>query len=226
MRSVSMGVAAAAILFAAPAFAADGGFYAGLDLGAAISAESDQVYTPGGLAGSTGHVTTDHDLGFSVSGVLGYDFGWVRVELEAGYLTAGVDKVTSDFATGSGLAIGSQSAGGDIMARSVMANVMVDIGAAGDFTFFVGGGAGAAKLNFSGIELASGPVLLDDEDRDWRFAWQGMAGVRKPLSDRTDIHVRYRYVDISDAELIGLGGRVVEAGFSAHVLSAGITFNF
>ncbi len=107
-----------------------------------------------------------------------------------------------------------------------MANVIVDIGAVDGFEFFVGGGAGVAKLEFSDVTLGSGAVLLDDEGSDWLFAWQAMAGVRKPLSDRVDLHVRYRYVDVDDAELIGLAGRAVSAGLSAHSLSVGLSFNF
>ncbi len=227
MRRVALVTAASSALsiLAFPAFAQDGGFYISGELGAVISSETDQVFTPGTLAGSTGKISTEHDLGFSAAASVGYDFGAFRIEAEAGHISADVDKVTSSFSVGSGLTAGSQSASGEISARTLMANASVDFAGFDDFTFFAGGGAGVAKLKAS-IRLSGGTTLLDDEDSDWRFAWQGFIGVRKPLTSNIDAHVRYRYFTVDDAEMIGLGGRVVEPELTSHSIAAGVTFKF
>lgn len=217
------------LLLAGSALAEGGHFYAGIDLGAVLSSESEQTYIPGLGAGSTGHVTTGHELGFSASAVYGYDFGWVRAEIEAGYVSADVDEVTTDFplpGSSSPADIGSFSAEGDVAAQTFMANLIFDVGVVSDFTFFVGGGAGVAQLDFSALARSSSGAFLDDDNDEWLFAWQAMAGVRKPLSEKIDIHVRYRYISVDETELIGFGGRVVYPGFTAHAVSAGITFNF
>lgn len=226
MRRLALLVTVSSVI-TCPAFAQNTGFYVAGELGAVISAESEQTYTPGTVAGSTGAISTDHDLGFGGGALAGYDFGAFRVEAEAAYLTAGIDKLTSNFATGGGLATGSQDSDGDIRAQILMANAMADFVGLQDFSFFAGGGIGVAKLKVSEMTAANGAfVVLDDEDSDWRSAWQLFAGVRKPLTSNIDAHLRYRYLNTEDFEMTGMGGRVVNADFTAHTLTAGVSFSF
>lgn len=222
-----LAIVAAISSAACPAFAQEGGFYVGGGLGAVISSETDQTYTPGATIGSTGTVSTDHELGFSGSAFAGYDFGAFRLEVEAGVLSADVEKLSSSFALPSAsLVSGSQNGHGEVRAQSVMANATVDVGDFYGFNLFLGGGAGVAKLKIADLQTATaaGP-LLDDED-DWRFAWQGLIGVRKPLTDNIDVHVRYRYLSVDDVEMVGQSGRAVSAELSSHALEGGISFNF
>lgn len=222
-----LGAALASALIAVPAVAQESGFYVGGELGAIVSADTEQQYTPGGTVGTTGSLSTDHELGFSGAAFAGYDFGMIRVEAEAGYQSSGIDKVNSSFAAGAGtLAAGSQSASGDVTAQSVMLNGIWDAGEFEGVSFFLGGGAGMAKLKVSDLTTAGGATLLDDEAEDWLFAWQGIAGVRKALSANLDAHVRYRYMKVDEAEMVGLSGRAVTADFSSHTLAAGLTFKF
>lgn len=226
MRKIAVLTALSSTLIACPAFAQDSGFYAGGELGGVISSETDATYTPGATVGSTGAVSSDHELGFTGSAFAGYNFGAIRVEVEAGFLSADVKELSSNFAAGVNLAAGSQDADGEVSAQTIMANGTIDVGSFSDFTFFVGGGAGLAQLKVSGMQAASGSSpVLDDKD-DWRFAWQGIAGVRKPLAANIDAHVRYRYFTVDDAEMVGLSGRVVEAELTAHSLTAGVSYRF
>jgi OOP family OmpA-OmpF porin len=226
MRKLAALASLTSTLVALPAFAQESGLYVGGELGVLVSSETDQTYTPGATVGSTGGVSTDHDLGFTGSASVGYRFGAFRVEIEAGFQSADVDKVKSNFASGVTLASGSQDADGEISARTLMANATFDVGSFSDFTFFVGGGAGVADLKVSGLVTATGssPVLDDKDDR--RFAWQGTAGVRKPLASNIDMHVRYRYFSIDDAEMVGFAGRSVTAEFTSHALLAGASYRF
>jgi opacity protein-like surface antigen len=108
-----------------------------------------------------------------------------------------------------------------------MANALLNIGSFNDFTFFAGAGAGLAQMKASGLKATAAPgPLLDDKDDDWHSAWQGIIGVRKPLASNIDLHVRYRYFNMEEAEMIGQGGRVVEIDLSGHLLAAGATYNF
>lgn len=225
MRGLVVATALSSALITCPAFAQESGFYAGGELGAVLSAGTDQQYTPASAPGTTGNISTDHDLGFEGAAFAGYKFGGIRIEVEAGYLSAGIDKLQSNF-SGGFMTAGSQSADGDVNAQTIMGNATIDVGGFSDFTFFVGAGAGVAKTKISKMEISSGQTVLDDEDRDWLFAWQGIAGVRKPLTSNIDAHVRYRYFRVDEAEMVGFSGRVVTADFDAHTLSAGVTFNF
>jgi len=224
MRRFSTVALLSSTLAVAPAFAQEGGFYAGADLGAVISAETDQDYVPGSTVGSTGNISTDHEIGLTGSAFVGYRFGAIRVEAEAGYLSADIDGLTSNFILPGGVT-GSQSSIGEVSAQTFMANATVDVGQFSDFTFFVGGGAGVAKLKVSEMTSSTGTIVLDDES-DWKSAWQASIGVRKPLATNIDLQVRYRYFDVDDAEMTGFGGRTVTAGLTAHSIVGGVTFNF
>lgn len=227
MRTFAAVAAFSSTLIACPAFAQDGGFYVGADLGAVISSETDATYTPATLAGTRGTISTEHDIGLTGSAFAGYDFGSFRIEAEAGFLSADVDQLTSSFALGASLVAGSQDAEGEVSAQTLMANALLDVGGFSDFTFFVGGGIGAAKLKVSGLKATAAPgLLLDDEEDEWRNAWQGIAGLRKPLTSNIDLHVRYRYIDIDESEMVGQAGRAVDIDLSGHSLVAGVTYNF
>lgn len=220
-------VTAISSTFALPALAQEGGFYVGADLGAVLSSETDATYTPAATAGSTGNISTDNSLGFTGSALAGYDFGMFRVEAEAGFISADVDKLKSSFALGTSLIAGSQDAEGDVSARTLMANALLDVGSFSDFAFFVGGGAGVANLKVSELKATAAPgLLLDDKDDDWHSAWQGIVGVRRSLSGNADLQVRYRYFKMDEAEMVGQGGRAVAVDLSGHSLLAGVTYNF
>lgn len=222
-----VGAALSSALIALPAAAQERGFYIGGELGAVVSSETEQQYTPGATVGTTGNISTDHEIGFSGAAFAGYDFGPVRIEAEAGHQSADVEKVSSSFARAGGdLVTGSQSASGDVSARTVMLNGIWDAGDFGGFSFFLGGGVGAAKLKVSDLTTAGGAELLDDKDEDWLFAWQGLGGVRKALSANVDAHVRYRYMKVDEAEMVGLAGRAVTADFSSHSVALGLTLKF
>lgn len=228
MRAVLVAVAISAPALSTQAFAQDTGFYVGGELGATIATETDQTYTPGIGAGTTGALSTEHDIGLAGSAFAGYDFGMFRLEAEAGYLAADLDELTS---TGlilpGGTPQGTATANGEAKAQLYMANAMVDFGGFQDFGFFAGGGAGVAKVEISEMTAGSSPaIILDDKDADWRSAWQLFAGVRKPLTSNIDAHVRYRYLDVDDGEMTGFGGRAVTASFTTHTLTAGVAYSF
>lgn len=224
MRKIALMMALAATAFSAEA--QESKFYLGGDLGLATGGEMDLQVTPAATAGSQGRLVTDHDTGFSGSLLVGYDFGPIRVEAEGTGLAAGIKGVDSDWSHSSGLAVGDQAADGDVRARGALANVIVDFGRRGDYSFFVGAGAGASRIK---ADMALGQndfVLLDDSNDGWKASWQLIAGARKSFSDRLEGHIRYRYMDVGDVELVGFGGRVMEGRLTTHLVSAGVTYRF
>lgn len=227
MRRVALAAALSSAMLASTAAAQSKGFYLGGDLGLAVSTSVDMTFTPAATAGSTGRLETDHKPGFSGAVLVGYDFGWLRVEAEASSLSAGIDGGNSDWAHSSGLVAGKQDLGGDVDARNVLLNLIADFGHRGDYAFFVGGGVGKSRVEVSGMALEQGgAVLLDDKDADRRSAWQLFGGVRKSFSDHLEGHVRYRYLEVDDIQLIGIGGRAVEAEMASHSVAVGITYRF
>lgn len=227
MRATLWMVAVASAAIACPAWAQDRGFYLGGEVGLVASSGLDLTFTPGSTAGTDGRIDLDHKRGFGGGVFAGYDFGRIRLEAEGARLGADVDEVTSDWSHAGGLVVGTQSAEGDVRARSALLNLLVDFGDEDGISFFVGGGVGRTKVEVSGMALSQGgSVLLDDEDADWRSSWQAVAGIRKTFSEHLELQVRYRYLDVDDVEMTGLAGRVVTGTMTAHAVTAGLAYRF
>src|SRR3546814_18580483 len=62
---------------------------------------------------------------------------------------------------------------------------------------FVGGGVGVARVK-ANYALSTGGSFLDDSDTV--FAWQGLAGVRAPLSDHLDVTFKYRFFNADNVK--------------------------
>jgi outer membrane protein OmpA-like peptidoglycan-associated protein len=50
--------------------------------------------------------------------------------------------------------------------------------------------------------------------------------VRQALSPNVDIHLKYRFFNVDDLEMVGFGGRTAGVDLRSHSLVGGITFNF
>jgi opacity protein-like surface antigen len=202
------------ILLATPVAAQDRGGYIGLSGGilspktnrADVFADFTTVQTPATPAGPASVADTtysdairvDYKRGTDVDGVVGYDFGLIRTELEIAYKRAkleeyrfGSDELAAistalnrpsaapdAFAPGSP-ALTTDDVSGRITVLSGMANALLDLDAGG-FSLFAGGGAGRARVK-----------LLGNRDDAWAF--QGIAGARVALSDSIEFGIKYRY---------------------------------
>ncbi|MFN3435471.1 MAG: flagellar motor protein MotB, partial [Sphingomonas sp.] len=94
MRKLAVVLALASTALATPALARDKSWYVGVEGGAMIV--EDIKYDIGATSNAA---TVDHDYGYDVDGVIGYDFGGFRVETEVGYRSATVDGYTSTLTT-------------------------------------------------------------------------------------------------------------------------------
>ncbi|RPF72576.1 OmpA family protein [Aurantiacibacter spongiae] len=220
--------ATAALALASPASARDGQVYVGLGAGIGTAEDTEFNDSDGGLA------SLDTDLGWEGEGVIGYDAGPVRIELEGAYksfdlssLDAGTIGVPSGLNSDNSYvyAFGTYDANGKVEVMSGMVNALLDFGDEDALTFSVGGGIGVSRVNFSDVTaFANSPGFLQDDDA--RFSWQGIAQVRAPLTDRIDTSVKYKYHRVDSLDVSDSNNRVFNADFVSHSVLGTIIFNF
>jgi len=145
------------------------------------------------------------DLGLALVGVVGKKFGnGLRVELEGSYRTNKVDKFHLSFPL-------SHSFGphGSVSTAAAMTNVLYDLDL-GSIMPYVGGGIGAARHVYSGVGGHSDTFAFADLDMQvradgaqWRFAYQGIAGVALPLASapQMKLTLEYRYFETANANM-------------------------
>ena len=226
MKAIIIGLVLASTALASPALARDGAVY--IELNGGVMKLEDIEFDIGGVNNAV-EIETD-DYGYDFGGIVGYDFGFFRLEGEVGYRGIDQDEVTSTVRVPSvGInpligAIGSNPSAGDLKALSFMANALVDIGDDDGLQFFVGAGAGYAKVDVKSSIRAGGPGFLDDDDGG--FAYQGLAGIRAPVTDTIDAGIKYRYFKVENVGLDDTFGRPVDADWTSHSLMGTIAYNF
>ena len=90
MRKIALGMAVAASAIAAPAMARDGRAYIEADIGAVLDNQFDV-----GIEGFEDAASIDHDDGWDLGAIIGYDFGIIRTEAEASYKEGDPDTIVS-----------------------------------------------------------------------------------------------------------------------------------
>jgi len=222
MRSLLLLSAGALAVVASPAAARNGAWYVGGDFGAAIVEDTPINFGPGV------DVKISHNVGFDGDLFVGYDLGAFRLEAEGSYKRASLDKFENSFlisTPGTTIPIGEHKVDGDASALSFMVNGMLDFGDEDGISGFVGGGVGVARVDYNNLRaFANQDPYVDDSDS--HFAWQVVAGVRKAVSDRVDVTLKYRFFNVSDLHFEDVGGFKGDSHFHSHSLLGGITFNF
>ncbi|MES1944848.1 OmpA/MotB [Salinisphaera sp. PC39] len=148
--------------------------------------------TPGGTTTQPGDPVsfeTEYDTGYLGSLALGYahNNGW-RTEIEARYALNDLDRVTlrEGFGNQNGE---TRGADGEYTSTSLMANAWYEFNADGDWHPYLGGGVGAARLDYE---------ALDFNEDDMVFAYQVGAGISYDLTDYTSVSLGYRYFGTDD----------------------------
>src|SRR4026207_2001787 len=140
MRGLTRGMAVAASALATPAVARDGEGYFGADIGVVIDNEVDVR-----VNGVPNAVTIDHDMGWDLGAFLGYDFGFIRTEMEVAYKESDPDTLV---AGPPGIPHFSRTpvtgtfdpVAGEMQVVTAMANAMFDVGGNGGVGFSAGVG--------------------------------------------------------------------------------------
>ena len=228
MRKLAVAMAlASTALVATPALARDNSWYVGVEGGAMIV--EDIKFDIGTVKGAA---SVDHNYGYDVDGVIGYDLGRFRLEAEVGYKAATIDSYRSSVSTpilGTAgqpalLAPGTYDyAGGRSSALSFMVNGLIDFGDDDGIQGFVGGGVGVARVK-ERAQLNTRQNFLDDSDTV--FAYQGLAGVRAPITRHIDATLKYRFFTADKVKLVNVAGTSFNGRFRTHSLLGGLTYNF
>lgn len=206
MRSIAVGFALAAALFAGQAKASQPGWYAGGVLGLSILHDSDNSFSGGGSS------VTEYDAGVGFGFLGGWDFGNnIRAELELSYRINDADRQRSPTA---GLH-------GTTSALAIMGNGFYDFHL-GQWTPFAGVGLGFARVA-SDID-ASGTLLVDDSDIV--FAYQFIGGVGYNITPQFIMSLDYRIFGTTDPELTTASGTKFDAEYFTQNIMLGARYKF
>ena len=225
MRKLAIVLALASTALASPALARDKSWYVGIEGGGMIVEDIDYDVT----GTRTGVASVDHDYGYDVDAVMGYDFGGFRLETEVGYRRATVDGFSSTTLTNTGIGAGTvpagnyDYAGGSTSALSFMLNGLLDFGADDGIQGFVGGGVGVARVK-ANYALNNRADFLNDSDTV--FAWQALAGIRAPLTDHIDATLKYRFFNAENVKLVDVANNTFDGRFRSHSILGGVAYNF
>lgn len=223
MRNLTVVAVLASSVMASPALARDNSWYIGVEGGVMKAHDSSLDYTLGAIQ-QDDVIEIDWKRGSDIGGVVGYDFGFLRLEGEVAYKRANDSQVIA-----STRLIATPPPVTDYDARisvlSGMANLLADFGNENGFSFYAGGGLGIARTKLK-ADFQPNALLIDGSDR--RFAWQLIAGVRAAVTDRVDLGLKYRFFNarykFNDRTPGGLDERI-DGRFRSHSLLASLIFN-
>lgn len=186
-------------------FATAGDIYLNGNLGAVWLLNSD-------LSQSNGtDGTAEYDVGFGITGAVGYDFGIFRIEGEVGYRANDYDKVAASGQS-------KVKTGGDVTGWDFMANGYLDIETGTPFTPYLGGGIGFAILDSSSVN--AGGITIKNGD-DTVFAYQGIAGGAYSISKAWMIQLEYRFFGTTNPTYGS-----TESQYMSNNLFVGMRYNF
>ena len=229
MRKLAILAALASTALAAPAFARDNAWYVGAEGGGMLLEDLKFDVSPV-LPITGGQTTVDSKVGFDVDGIIGYDFGMFRLEGEVGYkrnrvnsITTGPSRTPANIGGVGAPPATYPDASGKNSALSFMVNGLLDFGGEEGFSGYVGGGAGVARVKFSGYNV-SGDDFLNDSDS--KFAWQAIAGVRYPVTTNVDVGVKYRFFNVRNVKVFDRLGAEYEGNWRSHSVLLSLVYNF
>jgi opacity protein-like surface antigen len=226
-----------AALLASPAAARDGSLYFGAEFGGLWARDLDHDLTITRTTAPTGTTLVPDGAqmrfkkpGLDLDLILGYDFGLVRIEGEAGYKRASLDEIGLRNAPGG--VVTTSDGDGNVGVTSAMANVLLDVGDNEGVSVYAGPGIGWARVKTNNI--VPGPAAFDIEGSDSGLALQGVAGVRYAITPQLDVGLKYRYFRSSSLDYrniideLNAGGVTYDTSsrFRSHSLLFSIIYSF
>jgi opacity protein-like surface antigen len=209
-----LAIMAGALTFSAAAYGQSEdphGWYSPVSIGVSrINDTEVTFYDAGGTFGGTGaedtfDTTFDFGDALALNGVVGYDFGSLRAEVEVSYEQVDLRALTLDLLNGQEITLSDQQRAGvcqyllaptcggtgntfiveesRVRQLTGMANVWFDL-PVGPVVPYVGGGVGIAAVELAGEGMAS-------------FAWQLGAGAAVQISPKIALTVDYRHRQVS-----------------------------
>ena len=213
-----------AVPAAAQAAEPGNGWYVSGNVSAAIAAGASEIPYTDEVAGTN---ELSYKPGFGLDAAVGYAFGNIRLEGEVSWSRLGVDDVKFK---GSNLQVDGDWRG-DVSALGLMANGWYDIATGTRWVPYVGGGLGAARVEFgSGLKgtttnPANNSVLSFDGSINradaWVFAYQVGAGIGYRIDDRAVVQFGYRFFGTSEGDIDGS-----KIAIRIHKISVGVRYSF
>ena len=233
---------ASAVIFTLSAVpAAADNLYAGIRFGnASLDYDNVKFVNPGraaaGFASGDGRISDNGDQsGRSWSLILGRQLQSKPVRLELEYGNHQTEKFTSYWQPYPTFA---QEV--SIDSSYLMVNALYDFKLR-PVTLFAGGGLGIARNKSSAKQInpafRARPVGDFDENTDTNFAYALIVGASKAVSDKVDIELSYRYLDLGDANTghslfnsggtgRSLGDEEFKGDLTSTQISLGVRFRF
>ncbi len=170
------------------------GWYVSLDAGAnwVDDLEYDVIGTA--YVTHTHFVNVGTETGWAIFAAVGYGFNerW-RAELEAGYRYNKAEDLFSISPTvDSSSTTVTTTTNGKIREFTLMANVMYDMPLAKKLSLALGAGAGLDHAKYNDGWYGG--------DSSWNFAYQGIVGLNYDIGSRSQLFLRYRYLNVVDPD--------------------------
>jgi OmpA-OmpF porin, OOP family len=189
-----------------------GGFYVGAEGGAnwlLNTSNTANVFGPGNTFLS-GTVNLNNNTGWTVGGMIGYDFIGPRVEVESRFIQNNGTLSTPG-------ALGS--VGSTVNQVPIMANVYYDFLAGQAFVPYIGAGLGIAFSNL----IANGNSTYGGA----QFAYQGMIGVGWNIDQNLRLNLEGRYYGTTQPNYsFNFGGANVNGSYSNNNFSAMLSLQY
>lgn len=207
-------VAGLSLISASQSNAHHQGWYVGLEGGANWVGDNDYVFDNSVDNNAPLFGAMNFSTGWAALATVGYGFerNW-RVELEAGYRENNADA----FFVGKAPAVRD----GSLNEWSGMVNVIYDVPLTKKVDLSIGVGAGA---DFAEFKDNSG-----FKDDDWNFAYQAVVGLNYAISNRLDLTLTYRYLNVdspsfSDAAIRGIDNYAFD-NVEKHTVTVGLRYD-
>ena len=171
----------ATTLLATPAMARDKTLYVGAEAGIAWGTDTDidAEFDDPEIGDLDNFLEIDHNMGYDVGLIFGYDAGIVRAELDLSYKNVSMDEINFAFPDfEGGIDEGTADIDGHTSYTAIMANLLLDLGNEDGLSFYIGPGLGFAWGKFDLDDFAEEDFGLDDDFKDGGVAWQIVAGAR------------------------------------------------
>lgn len=194
-------------------------FYGSLFAGAGLDATLDQVWNP------TFHEEYYLDTGWLVGATFGVRlWDWTRVEGELSYQDFGPD-ANAGFLDGVQIYNVPDPIDHSVSVTYLMANLWADIPNNTAFTPYVGGGIGAAWVNYQGLWSGNGGLVPSEADT--AFAWQLGGGIQYDFTSEWSVDVGYRYKRLEDFHITSdVSTTDMEGTLDSHNVQLGIVRRF
>jgi len=213
MKKFAWVLSCCTIALTASVASAGQGFYASGKVGVAMV---NDLQATGNDAGVPWTITDTLDEGVAIGAGLGYDFGFVRAEMELSFQKNNYEKYTSSWGF-----IGSYT-DGDLTSTALFANGYYDFKNASPFTPFVGAGIGYTMLEINDMTSDDGAVTNAD---DKVLAYQLMAGFSYAINRTLAFDFTYRFVNTTEPSFKDRYG-TVDYEFTSHNFLMGARVNF